>query len=313
MTAQRPLIIGTRGSELALRQAQLAVAALKAAHGSGFAHEIRIIHTAGDAHTDIPLAEVNRRAGTQDKGVFIAAIEEALASGEIDCAVHSLKDMPGALDPRFALPAILPREEVGDVLILKEGADLANPCIGTSSARRAKLVQCYWGGSATTMPIRGNVATRLRKLAETPSMDGTILARAGLNRLGYPQGSFEVGGKRLYAVELSTTAFMPALGQGAIALETRRDDAATLALVAAVDDAATSTCVRCERAFLDALKADCSVPVAGFATLAKELLLLRVVYFTPRGQAIRITQTGSAAEPEAVGLRAHAQLLERLG
>ncbi len=309
----RPLIIGTRGSELALRQATLAVEALRAAHGGDFAHEIRIIHTAGDAHTDIPLAEVNRRAGTQDKGVFIAAIEEALACGEIDCAVHSLKDMPGALDPRFELPAILPREEVGDVLVLKEGAELDRLCIGTSSARRTKLVQCYWGGSASVMPIRGNVATRLRKLVETPGMGGTILARAGLNRLGYPRGSFELGGKRLCAVELSTSTFMPALGQGAIALETRRDDAATRALIAAVDDAATSTCVRCERAFLDALKADCSVPVAGFASLLKDLLMLRVTYFTPRGQAIRITQTGSAAEPEAVGLRAHAQLLGRLG
>ncbi len=308
----RPLLIGTRGSELALRQAELAVAALKAVHGEGFAYEIRIIHTAGDAHTDIPLAEVNRRAGTQDKGVFIAAIEDALARGEIDCAVHSLKDMPGALDARFALSAILPREEVGDVLILKEGADLAHLRIGTSSARRAKLVQCYWGGSAGVMPIRGNVATRIRKLAETPEMSGTILARAGLNRLGYPRGSFVAEGKRLCAVELSTSAFMPALGQGAIALETRRDDAATQALVAAVDDAATSTCVRCERAFLDALKADCSVPVAGFATLVKELLMLRVVYFTPGGQAIRITQTGPAAAPEAVGLQAHAQLLGRL-
>ncbi len=308
-----PLIIGTRGSELALRQAQLAVEALQAVHGNDLAYDIRIIHTAGDAHTDIPLAEVNRRAGTQDKGVFIAAIEEALARGEIDCAVHSLKDMPGALDPRFELAAILPREEVGDVLVLKEGADLDHLRIGTSSARRTSLVACYWGGCASVMPIRGNVATRLRKLVETPEMGGTILARAGLNRLGYPRGSFELGGKRLCAVELPTSAFMPALGQGAIALETRRGDAATHALVAAVDDAATSTCVRCERAFLDALKADCSVPVAGFATLMKDRLMLSVIYFTSAlGQAIRITQTGPAAEPEEVGRMAHAQLLHRL-
>ncbi len=309
----KPLIIGTRGSELALCQAQLAVDALKAAHGDDLAYEIRVIHTAGDTHTDIPLAEVNRRAGTQDKGVFIAAIEEALARGEIDCAVHSLKDMPGALDPRFELPAILPREEVGDVLLLRQGADIGHLCIGTSSARRARLVQSYWGGSARTMPIRGNVATRLRKLVETPSMSGTILARAGLNRLGYPRGSFEVEGVRLCTVELSTTSFMPALGQAAIALETRRDDAATRALVAAANDETTATCVRCERAFLEALKADCSVPVAGFAVPVKERLMLRVIYFTPKGQAIRLTQFGPAATPEEVGRMAHRQLLERLG
>ncbi len=303
-------IIGTRGSALALRQSQLALEALTAAHGS-FAHEIRIIRTAGDAHTDIPLAEVNRRAGTQDKGVFIAALEEALAAGEIDCAVHSLKDMPGALDPRFEIAAFLPRAPLGDVLLVKEGADMENLLVGTSSTRRAKFVQCYWGGSARTCSIRGNVATRIRKLVETPEMGAILLARAGLDRLGYPADSFEEGGVRLCAIDLPLGCFMPALGQGAIAIEIRKGDERAHQLIAAVNDAETSACVRCERAFLDALHADCSTPVAGFATIERSGIMFRAVYFEGE-QAIRITQLGSAAEPEAVGIAAIENLRSRL-
>ncbi len=305
-----PFVLGTRGSELALCQTQLALEALTAVHGA-FEHEVRIIRTAGDAHTDIPLAEVNRRSGTQDKGVFIAALEDALASGEIDCAVHSLKDMPGTLDERFEIAAFLPRAPKEDVLLVKEGADMENLLIGTSSARRARLVQCYWGGSASTTSIRGNVATRIRKLVETPEMGAIILARAGLSRLGYPMGSFEVDGVRLCAVELSLNTFMPALGQGAIAIEIRKGDERARQLISAVNDAATATCVRCERAFLDALQADCSIPVGGYATVDGDSLLFFGVYFEGE-HPIRITLSGRAATPEAVGRAAHAALAERL-
>ncbi len=302
-------IIGTRGSELALCQAHLAVEALTAAHGA-LPHEIRVIRTAGDAHTNIPLAEVNRRAGTQDKGVFIAALEEALAAGKIDCAVHSLKDMPGTLDERFEIAAFLPRAPMEDVLLVKQGADMDNLLVGTSSARRARLVQCYWGGGARTVSIRGNVATRIRKLVESSEMGAIILARAGLSRLGYPQGSFEVDGVRLCAVELSLNSFMPALGQGAIAIEIRKGDEAARRLISAVNDAETASCVRAERAFLDALKADCSIPVGGFATVENGRILFRAVYFDGE-QPIRLTQMGEAAEPEAVGIAAFEQLRER--
>ncbi len=309
LSSRPPFIIGTRGSELALRQAHMALAALKAAHGD-FPHEIRVIHTAGDAHTDIPLAEVNHRAGTQDKGVFIAALEEALARGDIDCAVHSLKDMPGTLDERFEIAAFLPRASVEDVLLVKEGADMENLLVGTSSARRARLVQCYWGGSARTTSIRGNVATRIRKLVESPEMGAIILARAGLDRLGYPMGGFEVNGVRLVAVALSLNTFMPALGQGAIAIEIRRGDEAARRLVSAVTDEPTATCVRCERAFLDALKADCSIPVGGYASLEGGRIMFRAIYFDGE-QPIRITQLGDATAPEAVGRAAFATLKER--
>ncbi len=304
-----PFVLGTRGSELALCQTRLALEALTAQHGE-FAHEIRIIRTAGDARTDIPLAEVNRCAGIQDKGVFIAALEEALASGEIDCAVHSLKDMPGTLDERFEIAAFLPRAPMEDVLLVKEGADMNRLLVGTSSARRARLVQCYWGGSARSTSIRGNVATRIRKLVESPEMGAIILARAGLARLGYPLGSFVVDGVRLMAVELSLSSFMPALGQGAIAIEIRRGDERARRFLAAVNDAATATCVRCERAFLDALKADCSVPVGGYAVVDGERLLFQAVYFDGE-LPIRITRMGRAAEPEALGAEACALLQQR--
>lgn len=301
--------IGTRGSELALAQARMAAAALEAAH-PGLHSTLCIISTAGDRRTDIPLNEVNAATGTGDKGVFIAAIEEELAAGRIDCAVHSLKDMPGVLDPRFALAAVLPREEVNDVLVLRENADLSAPVIATGSVRRAHLVHSLFPG-ATTVPLRGNVATRLRKLAENPAFSGTLLARAGLNRLGYDRDRFCIGGVSLRVIQLPIDAFCPALGQGAIALETRRDIYEPL--VSAVNHEPTMRCVRAERRFLDLLQADCSVPVGGHAHEAADgTLSLRVVYY-PAGAAESLKVAASGREPEAVASAAFAALREASG
>ena len=157
------LRIGTRGSELALKQTEMAIEAIKA-HNPQVEAEIVIIKTDGDTHTDIPLCKVNKTAGTQDKGVFVAAIERALAAGEIDCAVHS---MPGQPDPAFEISAVLPREDIWDALILKKGADTAHLTLGTASVRREQLIRTYWSGTAKTVSIRGNVHTRLRKLIES--------------------------------------------------------------------------------------------------------------------------------------------------
>ena len=300
--------IGTRGSELALAQARLAAEALQRAH-PGLRCELRVIHTAGDQRTDIPLSEVNKATGTGDKGVFIAAIEEALAAGEIDCAVHSLKDMPGALDPRFTLAAVLPREQVEDVLVERGDADAAHPVVATGSVRRAHLVNLLWP-NARTIPVRGNVATRLKKLAESAEATSTLLARAGLNRLGYTQDTLEICGRTLHLRPLPVDEFPPALGQGIIALETRVDDTATTALAAAVNHAATSRCMRAERRFLDLLKADCSVPVAGLATEdAAGIMTLCITYFTPQGRCIRLSHTASPADsPETLAQAVYAQL-----
>lgn len=302
--------IGTRGSELALAQTHQAIAAMQAAN-PGLQCEICIISTAGDQRTDIPLHQVNAATGTGDKGVFIAAIEEALAAGEVDCAVHSLKDMPGALDARFSLAAVLPREATEDVLIIKEGADEENLVIATGSVRRSHLVHTYWQGKAHTVPVRGNVATRLRKLVEAPEVSATLLARAGLNRLGYDCASFELQGTRLLVRGLPIDEFPPALGQGAIALECRKNDTELHALLTSVNDAPTYRCISCERAFLHLLQADCSVPVGGHARLnADNTLTLHVVHYDAGGKRTVLKQTGS--DPETVAAALHAELMKAL-
>ena len=301
------LRIGTRGSELALAQAHQAIAALQAAN-PGLVCEITIISTAGDQRTDIPLHMVNSATNTGDKGVFIAAIEEALAAGRVDCAVHSLKDMPGVLESRFALPAVLPREEIQDVLVVKENADMDKLVIATGSVRRSHMVHTFWGGSATTVPVRGNVATRLRKMVENPDVSATLLARAGLNRLGYDRDSFEVEGTRVRVMGLPVQDFPPALGQGAIALECRKDDAAAIDLISRVNHTPTYRCICCERAFLNLLQADCSVPVGGYAVMnPDDTITLNVVHYSDATHFTRLSQTGT--DPDAVAAALHAELL----
>ena len=306
------LRIGTRSSELAMRQTELAIAAMTAATPTLTA-EIIPITTAGDARTDIPLCKVNKATQTQDKGVFIAALEEALAEGRIDCAVHSLKDMPGTLDERFEIAAILPRETIWDVLVIKEGANMERLTIGTSSVRRANLIRNYWSGTANTVSIRGNVATRLQKLVDTPEMDAIVLAKAGLNRLGYNQPTIDINGTRLHVIEMAKDSFMPAFCQGAIAIEIRKGDEATKALVAPANDEASAATVRAERAFLADLQADCSVPVGGYATSNRDLMMFRAIYYTADGMPIRITHRGPSSEPERIGREACAMLKQQLG
>ena len=301
------LKIGTRGSELALKQTELTIAAIKA-HNPGIETEIVIIRTDGDERTDIPLCCVNKAAGTQDKGVFVAAIERALAAGEIDCAVHSLKDMPGQPDPDFEITAVLPRENIWDALILKKGANMSHLTLGTSSVRRAQLIRTYWSGTAKSVSIRGNVQTRLRKLIESDELDGIVLARAGLNRLGLTGDSITMDGTTLSVVDMSKDSFMPALCQGAIAIETRKDDTATRAIIAPINDRDTELCVRAERAFLNMLNADCSVPVAGYATLNGDFMMMRAIYFMPNGMPVRVTHRGETEDPEGVAAGAYAKL-----
>lgn len=287
-----------------MRQVELFVAALRQ-QVPGISVETRIIHTAGDMRTDIPLCRVNRATQTADKGVFIAAIEDALARGEIDCAVHSCKDMPGTLDPRMRIAAILPREEIGDTLVVRPGADLHSPLIGTSSVRRASLVRAFWSGRARVADLRGNVPTRLRRLAESAEMDAILLARAGLNRLGWAgKQAVDISGKRLVFVDLNPDTFMPALCQGAIAIETRREDSATLELVRRVNHEPSELTIRAERAFLAELQADCSVPVAGYASLNGSSLMLRAIYFPPAGPPRRVTLKAPLNQPEQLGQNA---------
>ena len=308
MPNMKLLRIGTRGSELALAQTRLVIDALQKLY-PGLKCEYTVISTAGDQRTDIPLHHVNAVTGTGDKGVFIATIEEALARGEIDCAVHSLKDMPGELDTRFALAAVLPRESVEDVLVVKPGADMHAPVIATGSVRRMQLVQTYWEGRARTVPVRGNVATRLRKLVENPQVDATLLARAGLNRLGYG-GCITVQGVELQVLPLDKSVFPPALGQGAIAVETRADAPEVTALISTINHSDTLRCISCERAFLSLSKADCSVPVGGNASILPDASLrVQVVYYTPQSRRIDIVQNFA---PDVSPVSAAASIYEKL-
>lgn len=302
--------IGTRGSELALRQTELVVEALRTRHPE-LQVEVVTIQTAGDQRTDLPLHEVNRATASADKGVFIAALEEALARGEIDCAVHSCKDMPGLPDERMEIAAVLPREEINDALIIKDGANMQSPVIGTSSVRRTSLAKAFWGGKARTVNLRGNVHTRLKKLIASEEMDAILLARAGLNRLGWRgQQVLHVDGVKLCIADLSRDAFLPALCQGAIAVEVRRDDASSRELIRSINHEPSELTIRAERAFLAALGADCSVPVAGYASINGRGLMLRVVYFMPDGTPVRITMKGDIDHPEKLGRDAAERLHE---
>lgn len=254
-TPARPLRIGTRASPLALAQANMAAAALVAAHGLDLAAlEIVPMTATGDRIQDRALAEVGGKA------LWTRELDAALDAGEIDIAVHSLKDVETLRDPRFALVAMLERADPRDRLVVREGIDAAAIAdlpqgvrLGTSSPRRAAQVRRLRPDIETTL-LRGNVATRLGKLA-AGDVDATLLAAAGLDRLGM----HEVG------AAIPIDLLLPAASQGAIGIECRADDAAARALLAAVDHAPTHAAVAAERAFLAGLGGDCRSPVAAHA------------------------------------------------
>lgn len=254
-TPGNPLRLGTRASPLARAQADMAAAALVAAHGlDPRAIAIVAMTATGDRIQDRALAEVGGKA------LWTRELDAALDAGTIDIAVHSLKDVETLRDQRFMLGAMLPRADARDRLVVREGiaaatiADLPHGArLGTSSPRRAAQVRRLRPDLETPL-LRGNVATRLAKLA-AGDFDATLLAAAGLDRLGMP----DVG------VAQPTGLLLPAASQGAIGIECRADDAAVRALLAEVDDAPTHAAVGAERAFLAALGGDCRSPVAAHA------------------------------------------------
>ena len=214
MSGQR-ITIGTRGSDLALVQATATEALL----GGKFPDaEIRrnVITTTGDRRTDVSLADVAKAEGTFDKGVFIKELEEALDDGSVDIAVHSLKDMPTVLDPRFRLAATLERAPVSDVLLTKQPGGLGSlkqgARVGTSSVRRAKQIE-FLRPDVIVLDLRGNVPTRIRKLAEGDQYDAILLAEAGLVRLGFLSDRETVSGfPGVFAHRLPESEFFPAAG-----------------------------------------------------------------------------------------------------
>lgn len=298
----RPLTIGTRGSPLALAQAHEVRRRLAEAHG--LAEDdiaVEIIQTSGDRITHKPLREFG------GKGLFTKEIEEALLYGAIDMAVHSMKDMPTVLPPGLEIAALPPREDVRDAFLSPDAASLdalpQGAVLGTASLRRQAQLRAR-RPDLDVVPLRGNVQTRLRKLAEG-QVQATILACAGLRRLGCTD--------HITAV-IETDDMLPAVAQGAIGIEIRSDDARARDLVAALDDAPTATCVAAERAFLATLDGSCRTPIAGLAELDGEDMHFRGQILTPDGgQSYETERQGPAADGQAMGRDAAEELLGRAG
>jgi hydroxymethylbilane synthase len=296
------LRIGTRGSPLALVQARLVREHLAAAHGLAPDRiALEVIRTTGDMIRDRPLAEVG------GKGLFTKEIEEALLVGSIDLAVHSAKDMPTVLPAGLAIAAVLPREDPRDVFIsrkAKSPRDLAlGATVGTASLRRQALVKRLRPDLAVTS-LRGNVETRLRKL-DAGEVDATLLALAGLKRLGLAAAATAI---------LPVEEFLPAVGQGIIALEARMDDGVTLGLLAAVNHVDSATALTAERAFLAVLDGSCRTPIAGHATVAAGRLRFHGLIAKPDGSAHFATERhGMAAAAAELGADAGRELKARVG
>ena len=250
------LRIGSRGSQLALWQANHISALLRA---RGHEVEIEIIHTTGDKITDVPLAMVGTKGGL-GKGIFTKEIEEALAAGRVDLAVHSLKDLPTELPPGFEIAAITKREDPRDAFCSRHYASFQElpqkARVGTSSLRRQAQLKAV-RPDLDIHPLRGNVDTRLRKL-EQGEYDAIILASAGLKRLGKTELI-----KQIIPAEI----MCPAAGQGALGIEIRLGDAATRQHLEFLNDANARAATTCERSLLNSLGGGCQVPIGAFAEI----------------------------------------------
>ena len=298
----KTLKIGTRGSPLALWQANDVKARLVAAHRLRDGDvEIIVIKTTGDAIQDRPLSEAG------GKGLFTKEIEEALLAGSIDLAVHSMKDVPTLLPEGLVIGAVCPREDVRDAFIsLKYGSldELpAGAVVGTSSLRRQAQVKRA-RADLKVIEFRGNVDTRLRKIADGVA-DATFLALAGLKRLGIADKAAGV---------IDTDVMLPAVAQGAVGIEIRVADPVTKAAIAPLNDAATMTCVSAERAFLAKLEGSCRTPIAGLAQIHGDRVTFRGEILTPDGRSsLSTSREGVAEDATALGLDAGAELLAEAG
>ncbi len=285
----RPIRIGTRGSALARAQAETARSLLCEVCGlPPEGAELVVIRTTGDARRDRPLADIG------GKGLFTKEIEEALSAGAIDVAIHSMKDMPTVLPEGLMVAALLPREDARDAFLSPHvktpGALPRGATVGTSSLRRrAQLL--HQRPDLNIVPYRGNVDTRLKKLGRG-EVDATLLAQAGLNRLGL--------GDRASTV-LEPEEMLPAIAQGAIAIECRAADKRQRERLAVLDDADTAVCVAAERAFLAALDGSCRTPIAALAQMQTDELWLRGSLIRPDG--------GERHDGERRGRRADAEVM----
>ncbi len=297
------LILGTRGSELALWQSNHVKSKLTA-HFPTLSTELRVIKTLGDKILDSPLSKIG------DKGLFTKEIDRALLERTIDVAVHSLKDVPTQLPQGLVLGAITAREDVHDVFLShpkkkhRRLADLPRGAnIATGSLRR-KSQLLHLRPDFQIIDLRGNLNTRMKKLAES-DWDGMILARAGVKRLGWEENITEI---------LSFEIMLPAVGQGALAIEIREDDERTLRFIHALHDDATASVVRGERALLRRLEGGCQVPIGTYGRLEEgEFKLDAFVGSIDGGRVVRGEIAGSPNDSESLGAELATQLLSRGG
>jgi hydroxymethylbilane synthase len=298
----RKVRIATRGSPLALAQAHEVQSRLEAVHGAGtYQFEIKAIKTTGDRIQDRPLSEAG------GKGLFTKEIEEALLANEADIAVHSMKDMPTLLPDGLTVTCCLPREDVRDAFISAKAPTLRElprgAVLATSSLRREAQVR-HLRPDLAVVPMRGNVETRLRKLADGEA-DATLLACAGLKRLGLTD--------RITA-PVPIEEMLPAVAQGAIGVEVRADDAEMAELLAPINHQPTALAVTAERAFLATLEGSCRTPIAGLAEVETGRLLFRGMILAPDGSACFAAQReGTPASAVALAEDAAEELLVRAG
>jgi hydroxymethylbilane synthase len=296
------LRIGSRGSPLALAQAEQVRSRLASASGlEPDRIEIKVFRTTGDIVLDRPLADAG------GKGLFTKEIEAALLAGTIDVAVHSAKDLPTFLPDGLAIAGFLPREDARDVFISRTAKTLRDlpvaARVGTASPRRTAMVKRLRPDVAVTL-LRGNVETRLRKV-DDGEMDATVLAAAGLKRLGLMSAATAI---------FDADEFLPAVGQGAIAIETRTDDTKIRTLVAMVDDADTTTALAVERAFLAILDGSCRTPIGGNAQVFGDRIRFRGMILKPDGSdALEVAREGPCVSAAELGADAGRELRDRGG
>jgi hydroxymethylbilane synthase len=296
---KRLLTIGTRSSKLALVQAELVRAALLRVRPD---LDVRLEHitTKGDVVQDRPLSKIG------GNGLFVTQIEESLREGKVDIAVHSAKDLASTLPSDMSLAAFLPRADARDVLVSRKGVSLSElppgARVGTSSPRRTCQLRAL-RADLTVLDVRGNVDTRLRKLREG-QYDAIVLAAAGLARLDMLDCVSEW---------FSTDVMIPAVAQGALAVEVRADDAFIRDLASKINDPVTATIVRAERAFLARIGGGCSLPIGAYATAAGGEIRIVGMIGSVEGQVLRGVEVGPEGEPEQAGIKLAEQLLDRGG
>ena len=293
----RNIVIGSRGSQLALWQANWVKSELERLHDN-VDIDIRIIATSGDIIQDVPLAKIG------GKGLFVKEIEEALLANEIDLAVHSMKDVPMELPTELGISVITKRENPLDALISKNGDKLADlpqgATIGTSSLRRSSQLLKY-RDDFKIHPLRGNVDTRLRKVEEG-KYDAILLASAGLNRLGWANRITE---------EISPDILLPAMGQGALGIETRLDDTKIYDFISTLNHEQTHYAVSAERSMVGRLDGGCQVPIGAYARVEKGLIKLKGLVASLDGEIIyKLENVGPVDDAINIGQELGAQLLK---